>query len=146
MSDFEKTATDLCIAFSKRHNLEFENIYIEYLGPSIIIKKQKNLDFDLQLYLVADDEFSIAYEGLHTYIFPFEQKMHWISEILDGIVTGDCRLTNYYQFGSLKKSVLEHLKDGVWEHAYTAGHGLLLPLFHRQIDIIRNGYEVEIFN
>ena len=111
MFDFQRNADNFCLAFAKRHNFEIESIYIEHLGSAKKIKKQENLDFDLTLFLVADDEFSISFEGLNTYIFPFEEKLDWINELLDGIVSGDCRLKNYYQLGTLKKSVLEQLKD-----------------------------------
>jgi hypothetical protein len=89
------------------------------------------------LGLQNGDELNIGFERFWSYIFPFEQKRDLVSSLLDGIVTGECRLAIHRQFGFVVRRVLERRTNGAWEPIYHA-LGFAIPFIRTSVSYVRN--------
>ncbi len=83
------------------------------------VPQQPGLSFELTLGLQNNDELNLGFEKLWSFFFPDEKKWHLVSDVLDAIAAGECRLATHEQFGWVVKRVLEQRSDGTWRPIYT---------------------------
>lgn len=137
MKDHTAEAEALFRAFVDRHSLTIRKIDEPNVELLMEVPQQAGLSFDLTLGLQNADELSIGFEGFWSYIFPFDQKRELVSSLLDGIVSGACRLAIHKQFGVVVKRVLERRVGENWEPVYHA-LGFGLPLIGTKVSYVSN--------
>ena len=125
MLDNTSDAERLFRNFAARHAFTIEKLDEPHVELQMRVPEQPGLSFELTLGLQNGDELNIGFEGFWSYFFPFEKRAAQVDRILDGIVTGECRLAIRRQFGRIVKHVLEQRNNGRWEVAYTALDTLL---------------------
>ncbi|UPT63229.1 MAG: hypothetical protein M0D54_01275 [Hyphomonadaceae bacterium JAD_PAG50586_4] len=137
MQDHTPEAEALFRAFAERHSLTIRKVKEPNVELLMELPRQPGLSFDLTLGLQNADELSIGFEGFWSYIFPFNQKHELVSSLLDGIVSGACRLAVHRQFGLVVKRVLERRVGDNWEPIYQA-LGFGVPFIGTQVAYLSN--------
>ncbi|WP_435338020.1 hypothetical protein, partial [Acinetobacter sp. LH3_13] len=75
------------------------------------VPRQQGLSFELTLGLQNKDELNIGFDDFWSYFFPYESQKQTVSDALDAIARGDCRLAVHTQLGRIVKRVLERHSD-----------------------------------
>ena len=118
--NYTREAQALFRDFAERHGLRIERVVD---GPDVEllmrVPRQPGLSFDLILGQDGD-ELNIGFARFWSYIYPFRQKRDLVASLLDGIVTGECRLAIHRQFGIVVRRVLERRTNAAWEPIYKA--------------------------
>ncbi len=99
---------------------------------------QPGLSFELTLGLQNGDEVNIGFAEFWSYFFPYEEKRQIVSDALDGLAAGDCRLAIHTQLGGVVKRVLELRSNGTWRPIYTAFERFQFPLLRTKTSYVRN--------
>ena len=137
MKDHTAEAEALFRAFAERNSLIIRKVDEPNVELLMEIPRQSGLSFDLTVGLQNADELNIGFEGFWSYIFPFDQKRELVSSLLDGIVSGACRLAVHRQFGVVVKRVLERRVGDRWEPIYHAlGYGV--PFIGTKVAYVSN--------
>ncbi len=118
MEDHRKTAETLFRDFAGRHSLTIEAVDEPNVDLLMKVPLQPGLSFELTLGLQDCDELNIGFEGFWSAFFPFVRERQLVGSLLDGIVTGACRLAIHRQFGLVVMRVLERRTRDRWEPAY----------------------------
>lgn len=137
MKDHTAEAEALFRAFAERNSLTIRKVDEPNVELLMEIPRQSGLSFDLTVGLQNADELNIGFEGFWSYIFPFDQKRELVSSLLDGIVSGACRLAVHRHFGVVVKRVLERRVGDRWEPIYHAlGYGV--PFIGTKVAYVSN--------
>lgn len=128
---FQRFAVRHSLSYSERTFKTHENA-LDY-----VFEIQTGLAFELSLGL-TNDELHIGYQGFWTYIFPLNEKIDWMIELADGIITNRCRLAIHQQKGVVKKRALESFENGQWVVQYTANEKITSPLKRTNIIYVYN--------
>lgn len=102
------------------------------------VPPQPGLSFELTLGLQNGDEVNIGFAEFWSYFFPYEEKRQIVSDALDGLAAGDCRLAIHTQLGGVVKRVLELRSNGTWRPIYTAFERFQIPLLRTKTSYVRN--------
>lgn len=137
MQNHATEAEALFRAFAERHSLTIRKIDEPNVELLMEIPRQPGLSFDLTVGLQNTDELNIGFEGFWSYLFPFDQKRELVSSLLDGIVSGACRLAVHRQFGFVVKRVLERRVGDSWEPTYHA-LGFGVPFIGTKVAYLSN--------
>jgi hypothetical protein len=122
--------------FAKRHALTIERVDDSDLQLLMRVPRQPGLSFKLMLGQNGD-ELNIGFERFWSCIYPFQQKRDLVASLLDGIVTGDCRLAIHRQLGIVVRRVLECQTNDEWEPIYHA-FGFRIPFIGTSVSYVRN--------
>ena len=138
MSDYMADAEALFRNFARRHS--FAIIKVEEPGFDLLMRvpQQPGLSFELTLALQNDDEINIGLEEFWSYFFPFEEQRHAVSDALDALATGECRLAIHQQLGRVVKRVLERRFHGHWRPIYRDYPGIRIPFLRSKISYLYN--------
>lgn len=120
-------AEDLFRNFARRHSLIIEKISDPEFDLLMCVPRQPGLSFEITLGLQNSDEINIGFEEFWSYFFPFETTKKTVSDLLDALVLGDCRLAIHTRRGRTVKRVLELRTDGGWQPVYTEYPSIQLP-------------------
>jgi hypothetical protein len=137
MQDHTQEAEALFRNFANRHLLTIERVDEPNVELLMRVPPQPGLSFELMLGLQNGDELNIGFERFWSYFFPFERKRDLVVSLLNGIVTGGCRLAIHRQFGFGVKRVLERRVNYAWEPIYHA-LGVGLPFIGTSVSYVYN--------
>jgi hypothetical protein len=137
MQDHTREAEALFRDFAKRHSLTIERVDEPNVELLMRVPPQPGLSFELLLGLQNRDELNIGFEGFWSYIFPFEQKRDLVASLLEGIVTGECRLAIHRQFGLVVRRVMERRTNDTWKPVYRA-LGFGIPFIGTSVSYVCN--------
>lgn len=99
--------------FARRHSLAIEKLAGAPVELLMRMPPQPGLSFELTLGLQNGDEVNIGFAEFWSYFFPYEEKRQIVSDALDGLAAGDCRLAIHTQLGGVVKRVLELRSNGI---------------------------------
>ncbi len=137
MRDLTTEAEELFRAFAARNSLTIQKLHEPNVELLMEIPRQPGLSFDLTVGLQNADEVNIGFEGFWSYISPFDRKRELVSSLLDGIVSGACRLATHRQFDRVVKRVLERRVGDKWEPVYHA-RGFSVPFIGTKVVYVSN--------
>jgi len=137
MPDYTADAEALFRGFAKRHSLSIERINQPNIELLMRVPQQPGLSFELTLGLQNQDELNIGFANFWSYFFPYESKQQIVSDALDALATGDCRLAIHTQFGRVVKRVLERRSNAHWQSIYTASM-VRIPFLGTKTSYLRN--------
>ncbi|MFN7164163.1 MAG: hypothetical protein ACK4P2_05025 [Hyphomonas sp.] len=138
MTDHTDDAEALFRDFARRHSFAIEKLDGAPVELLMRVPSQPGLSFELALGLQNGDEANIGFAEFWSYFFPYENKRQIVSDALDGLATGDCRLAVHTQLGGVVKRVLEVRSNGTWQTIYTAFERIQIPLLKTKISYVRN--------
>jgi len=138
MIDHTDDAEALFRDFARRHSFAIEKLDGAPVELLMRVPPQPGLSFELTLGLQNGDEANIGFEEFWSYFFPYEKNRQTVSDALDGLVAGDCRLAIHSQLGGVVKLVLELRTNGTWQPIYTAFERIQIPLLKTKISYVRN--------
>lgn len=138
MKDCTEGAEELFRDFARRHSFAIKKIDDPNVELLMHVPAQPGLSFELSLGLQNNDELGIGFDGFWSTFFPYASKRQFVSEVLDAIAKGDCRLAVHTQLGAVVKRVLERRSSGEWETLYTAFVGIQVPLLGMQVSYLYN--------
>ena len=128
MTDYAVEAEALFREFAERHSFAIEKIGQPNVELLMRVPRQPGISFDLTLGLQNTDELNIGFDEFWSYFFPFKDKRQIVSDALDALAVGNCRLAIHIQLGRVVKRVLEQNRSGKWEPIYTAFARIQIPL------------------
>jgi hypothetical protein len=142
---YVEAAEELFRQFAQRHSLQIEKFEHEPTDLMMEVPAQLGLSFQITLCL-SDDELSIG-AGEHWgswYLADnnVDERMKRFSRIADGLIDGNCRVIEYWQFGRPKKTVIEERFGDQWNPISTRYSTFLLPFFRRKRIVITNEKQV----
>jgi hypothetical protein len=137
MRDHIREAEALFRDFAERHSLAIERFDEPNVELLMRVPRQPGLSFELMLGLQDGDVLNIGFERFWSHIFPFEQKRDLVAGLLDGVVTGECRLAIHRQFGFAVRRVLERRTNNAWEPVYNA-LGFGIPFVKTSVSYVCN--------
>ncbi len=138
MTDRADDAERLFRDFARRHSFAIEKVDEPQVELLMRVPPQPGLSFELMLGLQNSDELNIGFEEFWSYFFPYETKRQIVSDALDALAAGDCRLAIHTQLGGVVKRVLEQRSNGQWQPIYTAFARLQVPLLGTKISYVHN--------
>ncbi len=124
--------------FARRHSLTIEKAAPDNIELLMRVPRQRGLSFELTLGLQNGDQLNIGVGEFWSHFFPFEKVRPLVSSVLDGLVTGDCRLVTHTRRGRVIKRVLEQRAHGTWRAIYTAYAAIDLPFMPRTSTCLYN--------
>jgi hypothetical protein len=124
--------------FAERHSFVIEKVREPNADLLMRVPRQPGLSFDLTLGLQNIDELNIGFDEFWSYFFPFNHKRQIVSDALDALAVGQCRLAIHTQLGSVVKRVLEQSRGGKWEPIYTAVARIQIPLVGTKTSYLYN--------
>lgn len=136
--EYAAAAEAMFAGFARRHSLTIEKVEQDEIELLMRVPRQPGLSFELALGLQNADELNIGVGEFWSYFFPFEKVRSLVSSVLDGLVTGDCRLVTHTRRGRVIKRVLEQRAHGKWRGIYTAYAVLDLPFMPRTSTCLYN--------
>jgi hypothetical protein len=138
MTDYTAVAEALFRDFALRHSFAIEKLSEPNMELLMRVPRQPGLSFELTLGLQNNDELNIGFEKFWSYFFPYQSTSQLVSEILDALATGDCRLAVHAQLGGVVRRVLEQRSDGNWQPIYTAHSRIQVPFLGTKVSYRRN--------
>lgn len=138
MTDHTEDAETLFRDFARRHSFVIEKIDEPQVELLMRVPQQLGLSFELTLGLQNNDELNIGFEGFWSYFFPYETKRRIVSDALDALAAGECRLAIHTQLGGVVKRVLEQRSNGQWQPIYTAFARIQIPFLGAKTSYVHN--------
>ena len=138
MTDYTADAEALFRDFARRHAFAIEKMDEPNVELLMRVPRQPGLSFELTLGLQNKDELNIGFERFWSYFFPYEDQRQIVSDALDALVTGECRLAIHTQLGRVVKRVLEQRLDGHWRPLYTALSSFQIPFLGIRTSYLHN--------
>jgi hypothetical protein len=138
MRDYNSDAEALFRDFARRHDFLIEKVDEPNIELLMRLPRQSGLSFELTLGLQNHDELNIGFNEFWSYFFPYERKRQLVSNALDALVVGDCRLAIHTQFGGVVKRVLEQRFNGVWQPIYIAFARIQVPFLGTKTSYVLN--------
>lgn len=138
MTDRLADAETLFRDFARRHSFVIENMDEPNVDLLMRMPRQPGLSFELTLGLQNIDELNIGFEKFWSYFFPFDHTRQIVSDALDALATGECRLAIHKQMGGVFKRVLEQRVDGQWITIYTAHSFPKIPFVSKKVLYLYN--------
>jgi hypothetical protein len=138
MEHYTADAEALFRDFAARHELTIEQINEPNVELLMRLPAQRGLSFELTLGLQNTDELNVGFEGFWSYFFPFAQKHELVKDVLEGLMSGKCRLAVHRQFGVVVERTLEQRSNGSWTTLYTARSSFQLPFVGTQVSYVYN--------
>ena len=138
MTDHTADAEALFRDFARRHSFAIEKVAEPQVELLMRVPPQPGLSFELMLGLQNSDELNIGFEEFWSYFFPYADKRQIVSDALDALAAGDCRLATHTQLGSVVKRVLEQRANGKWQPIYTAFARFEIPFLGTRIAYLQN--------
>ncbi len=138
MKVYTTEAEELYRAFARRHAFAIEKV--DELGFELLMRvpKQPGLSFELTLGLQNNDELNIGFQEFWSFFFPYEKSWQIVSDALDALATGDCRLAIHMQLGRVAKRVLERRNNERWRRIYNDCSGFLIPFLRTKTSYLYN--------
>jgi hypothetical protein len=136
--DYTAEAEALFRDFARRHSFAIETVDEPNMELLMRIPQQPGLSFELTLGLQNKDEVNIGFEKFWSFFFPYEDARQLVSELLDAIVAGDCRLATHEQLGWVVKRELEQRSVGNWRTVYTAYSLFKIPFLRTTVSYCYN--------
>jgi hypothetical protein len=124
--------------FARRHSFAIERVDLPYDELVMRVPRQPGLSFELTLGLQNYDELNIGFDKFWSYFFPYESKRQIVSDALDALATGECRLAIHTQLGGVVKRVLEQRSGGNWRPIYTAFSRIQIPFLGTRVSYLSN--------
>jgi hypothetical protein len=116
--DLRIEAEELFRSFAERHKFEIRRIEEPQMDLLLEVPSQPGLSFDIQLGLQNYDEINVGVGPFWSYFFPFDKVKGTVSEALDGLVSGECRIAIHRQWGQVARCVLERRQSGAFRPIY----------------------------
>jgi len=138
-------ARSLFAETAERFNLQYDWEETSPVEVSCRLPAQQGLDFDLCLSLQGD-EFVVSGGQWYAILFPASDEYKWrlVTELIEGLITGEARLMLYRAIGWSRPYWTEvQLRiDDRWKSVST-GAGCAIPPIVRPT-ILRNGHRPEV--
>jgi hypothetical protein len=138
MTDYTADAEALFRDFARRHSFTIEKVDEPNMELLMRVPQQPGLSFELTLGLQNNDELNIGFEKFWSYFFPYESSRQLVSDVLDALATGDCRLAIHAQLGGVVKRVLEQRSEGNWGPIYAAYSRIQIPFLGTKVSYLHN--------
>ncbi len=138
MTNYTNDAEALFRDFAWRHSFAIEKLDGAPVELLMRVPRQPGMSFELMLGLQNGDEVNIGFEEFWSYFFPFENKRQVVSDALDGLAAGDCRLAIHTQLGGVVRRVLELRSNGTWQPVYSAFERIQVPFLSMRTSYVRN--------
>ena len=138
MTNYTSDAETLFRAFARRHSFTIERVDEPGFELLMRVPRQPGLSFELELGLQNYDEINIGFEEFWSYFFPYEKARQIVSDTLDALAVGECRLAIHTQLGGVLRRVLEQRCNGHWEPIYTASSRVQIPLLGTRTSHLHN--------
>lgn len=138
MTDNAGDAEALFRDLARRHSLAIEKVDEPNVELLMRVPPQPGLSFELTLGLHNGDELNIGIGEFWSEFFPYQNKRQLVSDALDALVAGDCRLAIHTQLGGVVKRVLEQRVNGVWQPIYTAFARIQIPFLRTRTSYVLN--------
>lgn len=138
MTDYTANAEALFRDFARRHSFAIEREDEPNMELLMCVPQQPGLSFELTLGLQNNDELNVGFEEFWSYYFPYERVNQTVSDVLDAIATGECRLATHTRGSRVIKRVLEQRSNGKWQRIYTAYSRFQIPFLRTKIFYLYN--------
>jgi len=138
MKDYTADAEALFRDFARRNSFTIEKVDEPDFELLMRVPRQPGLSFELTLGLQNNDELNIGFEDFWSFFFPYEKARQIVSDALDAIAAGDCRLVIHMQLGKVVKRVLEKRSSEQWHCIYTEHLRFGIPFLGTKTSFICN--------
>jgi hypothetical protein len=135
-------AEDFFRRYAERKSLSIEKIEQENIELMMCFPVQSALDFEITVGMDSGDGLCIG-AGEHWGSWwvidgKFDEAASRVSEILNGLIDGRCRVAETRQFGRVRKTAIEQLINGTWKAMSTRWSPFVLPFCAKQVVYLRN--------
>lgn len=138
MMDHSADAEALFRGFARRHSFVIEKVNEPDIELLMRVPQQPGLSFELTLGLQNKDELNIGFQEFWSFFFPYEKSRQIVSDALDAIATGDCRLAVHTRWGGVVKRVLELHSNGRWRPIYSEVCRIPIPFVRTTVSYVQN--------
>lgn len=138
MTNYADDAEALFRDFAQKHSFTIEKVDEPNVELMMRLPPQPGLSLELTLGLQNNDELNVGFGEFWSHFFPYENKRQLVSDALDALVVGDCRLAIYTQLGGVVKRVLEQRFNGAWQPIYTAFARIEVPFLGTKTSYVLN--------
>jgi hypothetical protein len=140
--DHKLAAEEYFRRYAESRTFRIEKFELAGIDLMLLIPAQPRLNFEISVGLDANDSLFVD-AGRHRgwwYIIgnDFDEAASRVSDVLDGLIDGTCRVAETWQFGKVSKTAIEQFSNGTWKPISTHHGHFTIPFFAKDVVHLKN--------